>query len=372
MPDDAATFSTPPDTSAMARPTGRATSAGLGRTRIVLMVVALVVAVAAAVGLFNWWTVGRFIQSTNDAYLRADQVVVAPKVQGYVTQVLVSDNQQVAAGQPLVRIDPRSYQAGAQQAQATIDARAADLAAARAQLAQQQAAIAQARAQLASARSGAAFASGEVERYRPLAASGADTPEKLQQLTNSRDQARQTVVANGAAVAGAERQVETLEAQISQAGAQLEAARANARQVGLNLQDTVLTSAIAGRVGDKTVQLGQYVAAGARLMTIVPTGSIYLVANFKETQIGRMRPGQPVTIHVDALGGKVLKGVVDSFAPGTGAQFALLPPENATGNFTKIVQRMPVRIRVQASPEAQKVLVPGLSATASIDTRSAS
>ena len=149
MPDDAATFSTPPDTSAMARPTGRATSAGLGRTRIVLMVVALVVAVAAAVGLFNWWTVGRFIQSTNDAYLRADQVVVAPKVQGYVTQVLVSDNQQVAAGQPLVRIDPRSYQAGAQQAQATIDARAADLAAARAQLAQQQSTIAQARAQLA-------------------------------------------------------------------------------------------------------------------------------------------------------------------------------------------------------------------------------
>ncbi len=370
MPDDVATFPHPAQasqTDSAAKKPGRS-----GRMRGVLLIGGAVLVVAAAIGVFNWWTAGRFIQSTNDAYLRADQVVVAPKVQGYVTQVLVSDNQEVAAGQPLVRIDPRTYQAGAEQAQATIDARAADLAAARAQLDQQQAAIAQARAQLASAQSGAAFASGEVERYRPLAASGADTPEKLQQLINSRDQARQTVAANTAALAGAERQTQTIKAQISQASAQLEAARANARQVGLSLQDTVLTSAIAGRIGDKTVQLGQYVTAGARLMTVVPVGSVYLVANFKETQIGRMRRGQPVEIRVDALGGKTLKGTVDSFAPGTGAQFALLPPENATGNFTKIVQRVPVRIRIQATPEVRTVLVPGLSATAKVDTRSAS
>ena len=368
MPDDATSFPTSADTSSGPH----AASAPPGRMRGVLLIGAAIVAVAAGVGLFNFWTVGRFMQSTNDAYLHADQVVVSPKVQGYVTQVLVADNQQVAAGQPLVQIDPRSYQAGAEQAQATIDARAADVMAAKAQLAQQQAVIAQVQAQLASARSGAAFAAGEVERYRPLAASGADTPEKLQQLINSRDQAQQTAAANAAAVTSAQRQVDTLKAQIGQAGAQLEAARANARQVGLNLQDTVLTSAIAGRIGDKTVQLGQFVTAGARLMTVVPTGSIYLVANFKETQLGRMRPGQPVTIKVDALGGKTLKGVVDSFAPGTGAQFALLPPENATGNFTKIVQRVPVRIRVQATAEAQKVLTPGLSATAKVDTRSAS
>ena len=368
MPDDAASFAAKAETSSSDR-TGRPRG---GRTRVVLLIGGVILLIAAGVGLFNWWTVGRFMQSTNDAYLRADQVVVSPKVQGYVTQVLVSDNQQVAAGQPLVRIDPRSYQAGAEQAQATIDARAADVTAAKAQLVQQQSAIAQAQAQLASARSGAAFAAGEVERYRPLAASGADTPEKLQQLINSRDQAQQTVAANAAAAAAAEHQVETLKAQIGQAGAQLEAARANARQVGLNLQDTVLTSAIAGRIGDKTVQLGQFVSAGARLMTVVPTGSIYLVANFKETQLARMRAGQPVAIKIDALGGKTLKGVVDSFAPGTGAQFALLPPENATGNFTKIVQRVPVRIRIQATPDAQKVLVPGLSATAKVDTRSAS
>ncbi len=372
MPDDAAPFMPSAETATTDGVHDTKAPARPGLMRAVLLVGGAIVLVAAGAGLLNWWTVGRFMQSTDDAYLRADQVVVAPKVQGYVTQVLVSDNQRVAAGQPLVRIDPRSYQAGAEQAQATIDAREADLTAAKAQLAQQQAVIAQARAQLASARSGAAFAAGEVERYRPLAASGADTPEKLQQLINSRDQAQQTVVANTASLAGAQQQVETLKAQIGQAGAQLEAARANARQVRLNLQDTVLSSAIAGRVGDKTVQLGQYVTAGARLMTIVPTGSIYLVANFKETQLARMRPGQPVKIHVDALGGKALKGVVDSFAPGTGAQFALLPPENATGNFTKIVQRVPVRIRVQTTPEAQMVLVPGLSATAVVDTRSAS
>ena len=370
MPDDAAAFPTSAEAQTIDGDREAKAPARPGRMRAVLLIGGAILAVAAGVGLFNWWTVGRFMQSTNDAYLRADQVVVAPKVQGYVTQVLVSDNQQVAAGQPLVRIDPRSYQAGAEQAQAAIDEREADVAAARAQLVQQQSVIDQARAQLASARSGAAFAAGEVERYRPLAASGADTPEKLQQLINSRDQAQQSANANGASLAAAQHQVETLKAQIGQAGAQLEAARANARQVGLNLQDTLLTSAIPGRVGDKTVQLGQYVTAGARLMTIVPTGSIYLVANFKETQLARMRPGQPVTIHVDALGGKALKGVVDSFAPGTGAQFALLPPENATGNFTKIVQRVPVRIRVEVPPEARAVLAPGLSATAKVDTRS--
>jgi len=257
MPDDAAAF--PPSAEASTIDGARETKAPArpGPMRAVLLVGGVIVLVAAGFGLFNWWTVGRFMQSTNDAYLHADQVVVAPKVQGYVTQVLVSDSQQVAAGQPLVRIDPRTYQAGAEQAQATVDARQADLAAARAQLAQQQAVIAQARAQLASARSGAAFAAGEVERYRPLAASGADTPEKLQQLINSRDQAQQTAVANTASLTGAQQQVDTLKAQIGQAGAQLEAARANARQVGLSLKDTVLSSAIAGRVGDKTVQLGQ-------------------------------------------------------------------------------------------------------------------
>jgi membrane fusion protein, multidrug efflux system len=338
-----------------------------------LVLVGAGVAALAAAGLYglNWWTTGRFVQSTNDAYFRADQVVVAPKVQGYVTEVLVADNQPVKAGQPLVRIDARSYTASLAQAQATVDARQADVAAAEAQAQQQLATVDQAQAQLASARTGAAFAAGEVERYRPLVASGADTAERLQQLISTRDQNRQTAAADAAALAAAQRQVVTLKAQIGQAQAQLEAARANADQVRLNLQDTVVVSSTDGKVGDRAVRVGQYVAPGARLMTIVPVQALYLVANFKETQIGRMRPGQPVRIRVDALPGADVHGVVDSFAPGTGAEFALLPPENATGNFTKIVQRVPVRIRVLAGPEARRVLTPGLSATVAVDTRGA-
>jgi membrane fusion protein (multidrug efflux system) len=315
--------------------------------------------------------VGRFLQSTNDAYLDADQVVAAPKVQGYVSDVLVQDNQEVRAGQPLARIDPRPYQAILDQAEAAVAARRADLASARAQLAQQDARVGEAHAKLASAHTGEALAAAEVDRYRPLVQSGADTPERLEQLSAQRDQAHAAVAADMASETAAERQVATLAAQIGQAEAQLKAAQANAEQARLNVQDTVVVSSISGRVGDRTVRVGQYVGAGTRLMTVVPLGNVYLTANFKETQIGRMRPGQPVKIRIDALDGRQLKGVVDSFAPGTGARFALLPPENATGNFTKIVQRVPVRLRVLASAQDVARLLPGLSAVAEVDTRSA-
>ncbi len=137
----------------------------------------------------------------------------------------------------------------------------------------------------------------------------------------------------------------------------------------MNLGDTVVASAIDGRIGDRSVRVGQYVAPGTRLMSVVPVADLYIVANFKENQIGRMRAGQPVNVHIDALPGREISGVVDSFAPGTGSQFALLPPENATGNFTKIVQRVPVRIRLRAAPEVRKVLLPGLSATVKVDTK---
>ena len=327
---------------------------------------------ALAVGAWgvNWWTVGRFIQSTNDAYLNADQVVAAPKVQGYVAQVLVSDNQQIRAGQPLARIDARTYQAALDQAEAAVAGREADVEAAKAQLAQQIAHVGEAKAQLAGARTGQVLAASEVDRYRPLVQSGADTPERLEQLSAQRDQAGATVIAGAATVTAAERQVGTSQAQIGQAEAQLKAAQADAEQARLKLQDTVVASPISGRVGDRTVRVGQLVSPGTRLMSIVPVSDVYLTANFKETQVARMRPGQPVKIHVDALAGRDVEGVVDSFAPGTGARFALLPPENATGNFTKIVRRVPVRIRVLASPRVQARLLPGLSVTAKVDTRS--
>lgn len=338
--------------------------------RTVLLGAGSVLLVGAAVWGVRWWTVGRFIQSTDDAYLKADSMTVAPKVSGYVAEVYVSDNQTVDAGQQLVRLDGRQYEAALEQANAAIAARKADIERGAAELALQQSNIVQARAQLEGTRSSEAHSIEEVQRYQPLVASGAESNERLAELLNARNQASATRAAATAALQAAERQPAAIEAQIAQARAQLQAAEASAREAQLDLQDTVVRSTLAGRVGDRTVRVGQYAQPGTRLMTIVPVQDIYLEANFKETQIGLMRPGQPATIRVDALPGMELHGKVVSLSPGTGSQFALLPPQNATGNFTKIVQRVPVRIHVDAGPLVRDVLVPGLSVTVRVDTRS--
>jgi membrane fusion protein (multidrug efflux system) len=298
-------------------------------------------------------------------------VTIAPKVSGYVAEVFVSDNQAVSAGEPLVRLDSRQYQAILEQAKATIAARKADIERGAAELLQQQANIAQARAQLQGARSNEAHALEEVKRYEPLVATGAETNEKLADLRNALNQAAATVAADAAALQAAERQPATTQAQIDQARAQLEAAEASTREAQLDEQDTVVRSTLAGRVGDRTVRVGQFAQPGTRLMTIVPVQDLYLVANFKETQIGLMRAGQPATIHVDALPGTDLHGTVISFSPGTGSQFALLPPQNATGNFTKIVQRSAGAHPYRHRAMTRKIrVVPGLSVTVHVDTRS--
>jgi membrane fusion protein (multidrug efflux system) len=343
--------------------------AGPGR-RFVLLGIGVVVLIAGVIWGVRWWTVGRFIESTDDAYLQADSVTIAPKVSGYVAEVYVVDNQAVKAGDPLVRLDRRQYQAILEQANATIAARKADIARGAAELLQQQANIAQAKAQLEGARSSETHAIQEVKRYEPLVATGAETTEKLADLVNSRNQAAASVAADVAALQASERQPATTQAQIEQARAQLEAAEASFRQAQLDTGDTIVRSTLDGRVGDRTVRVGQYAQPGTRFMTIVPVQDVYLEANFKETQIGLMRAGQPATIHVDALSGTDLHGSVVSFSPGTGSQFALLPPQNATGNFTKIVQRVPVRIHIDAGQETRSVLVPGLSVTVKVDTRS--
>ncbi|WP_240766750.1 HlyD family secretion protein [Paraburkholderia flava] len=331
----------------------------------------MIALIAAAAWGARWWTVGRFIESTDDAYLQADSVTVAPKVAGYITEVYVADNQVVKPGDPLVHLDARQYQVSLDQALATVDARTADIERAQADIKQQQANIEQTVAQQQVARVSARHASDEVRRYAPLAATGAESTERLAELTSTRDQAVATLAANAAAVAAARTQIASSTAQLSQARAQLEAARASAQQSRLDLENTIVRSVLGGTVGDRTVRVGQYVQPGTRLLTVVPVQNTYLTANFKETQIGRMRVGQPVEMRIDALSGQTLHGVVDSFSPGTGSQFALLPPENATGNFTKIVQRVPVRIRLETGPETRSVLLPGLSVTVDVDTRSA-
>lgn len=341
------------------------------RIRGVLLVAGLVVLVVGALWLIRYQTVGRFFQNTNDAYIRADSVTVSPKVAGYVDQLFVTDNQDVKAGQPLLRIDARDYSAQTAQYGAQVDVARATADDIRATIREQRASIDQARAQLATADSDARFAADEVARYAPLAATGAETREKLASLRNQAARAANQAAAARAALAIAERRIGTLDAQTRQAEAQGKAAGAQLAAAGVNLGSTLIRASVDGRIGDRSVRVGQFVQQSLRLMTVVPIAGIYVSANFKETQIGLMRAGQPATIHVDALSGVDLRGHVESVSPGTGAEFSLLPPQNATGNFTKIVQRVPVRIAIDAGPEARRVLVPGLSVTVVVDTRSA-
>jgi membrane fusion protein, multidrug efflux system len=321
---------------------------------------------------WDWWTSGRFIESTDDAYLAADAVVVAPQVSGYVHDVLVADNQEVSAGQPLVRIDPENYQINLERQKAAYDTRQAAAAVAEAQLQQQLAEVDQTEARLAGDRDDAAFAAQESARYKRLAASGAETAEKLADMVNQNQRANVTVQVDAAAVLSARRQADTAAAQLQQTRAQVEGADASIRAAELDVSHTLIRASIAGRVGDRAVRIGQYVQPGTRLLTLVPVQDIYVVANFKETQTDRIRIGEHASVSVDALDGRSLDAVVDSIAPGTGSTFALLPPENATGNFTKIVQRVPVRLRLKTDPTLLERLVPGLSVTVDIDTRGGS
>ncbi|MCO6416535.1 HlyD family secretion protein [Siccirubricoccus sp. KC 17139] len=334
-----------------------------------LIVAGLLILVGGTYWGLHWWTEGRFVESTNDAYLQADQVAVSSRVPGIVHQVLVGDNEVVRAGQPLVELDGRDIRARLAQAVAQANVGRANLAEAEAQISAQQAQIAQAQAQVDGARSQVAFAEREATRYARLAATGAEPRERADQMRQNRDQARAQLAQASAALLAAQRQIETLRAQAQQSRAQIEQAEALQQQSQVDLDSTVVRASIDGRVGDRTVRPGQYMQPGARMMTVVPVHALYLVANFKETQIGRMRPGQPVSIKVDALDSRTIRGTLDSISPGTGAQFALIPPNNATGNFTKIVQRVPVRIHVEAEPDDRAVLVPGLSVTAEVDTR---
>lgn len=348
---------------------GRGNGASRGsRIKRNLAVALVVVALGVIAFVIHYELRGKYREGTNDAYIQADAITISPRVGGYVEEVYVVDNQDVKAGDPLVRIDPRDYHAQAAQAQAQIDVAQANADNARAMIGEQEAAIAQARAQLAVAESDARYAADQVARYTPLAAAGAETQEKLTTLRNQAAQAANTVAAQRATVLSAERRVAALRAQVRQAEAQGEVARAQLASANVNVGSTILRAASDGRIGDKTVRVGQFVQPATRLMSLVPLSTLYISANFKETQIGLMRVGQPARISVDALDGVDLVGHVESISPGTGAQFSLLPPQNATGNFTKIVQRVPVRIAIDAGPDARRLLVPGLSVTVTVDT----
>lgn len=342
-----------------------------GRAKFILLVIAAIALIGLLFWGFRYFTYSKYMMSTDDAYIQSDSITIAPKISGYVEQVLVSDNQFVKQGQPLVSIDPRDYQAESEQAEAQIAVADASAAGAAAQVDEQAAAIARAQADIAAAKAEANFAAQEVRRYRPLAASGAEAGEKLAQLETQAQQSRARLQAAEAALVAAQKRVPTLQSQAQQARAQGQAARAKLAAVKTNVEATQLRAPASGRIGNKSVRQGQFVQASTRLMTLVPENSLYVTANFKETQVGLMRIGQPVRLEVDALPGIEFMGRIESISPATGAEFSILPPQNATGNFTKIVQRIPVRIAIEASPSTRKLLLSGMSVGVSVDTRTA-
>jgi membrane fusion protein (multidrug efflux system) len=337
----------------------------------ILLGLGLIVLGVAGLYGWHWWTVGRFLETTDDAYLQADKVIVAPRIAGYVAEVLVGDNQPVKAGGVIARLDDREYRVALKQAQAEVEKDKADLQGVVAAITQQQAQIEQARAEVENTEAALTFSSQESTRYQNLLQSGSGTVQRQQQADSDLRQRRAARDKSRASLAAAEQQVESLKAQQAGSKASLEGAEAKLDQAHLNLSYTTITAPVDGVVGDRSLRLGQFVSAGTNLLTLVPMGrDIYLVANFKETQVGNMMAGQPVSFTVDALGNHEFRGRVTSFAPGTGAQFALLPPENATGNFTKVVQRVPVRIAFDGVDAQLGRLRPGLSVQAIVHTGS--
>jgi membrane fusion protein (multidrug efflux system) len=344
------------------------------RRRLIIAAIVGAVLLVAAIGLGRYWyTTLRWLESTDDAYTQADNTAIMPKVSGYISELLVTDNQRVKAGEVLLRIDPRDYQTAVDQAQSDVAAAEADIRSLDAQISQQQAAIDQARADVAAAEANLAFSKQEYERYQALAKTGAGTVQRAQQAAADLREKTAALKHNQAALTAAEKQIEILRTQRAKAQAMLLHDRAVLDQARLNLGYTVIKAPIDGAVGDRSARVGLYVQPGTQLMTIMPMGTaVYIVANFKETQIGRMFRGEAADITVDAFPGSHLNGKLDSLAPGSGQVFALLPPENATGNFTKIVQRVPVKILIDptTNPVLDRIRA-GLSVEATIDTRTA-
>lgn len=330
---------------------------------------ALLLAAGAASYGQRWWTVGRFIESTDDAYVGGEVTAIAPKVSGLIAQVLVTDNQAVRAGDLLVKIDDRDYRAALDKAIGAVDADRATLANLDATRRLQEAMIAQAQAEVAAADAEVARSGFDVDRYRHLAADQFGSLQRFQQADADYKKAVAAADKARAAVVAARRQLDVIDTQKAQANAALTQAVADRDLARLNLDYTELRAPIDGVIGNRGARVGGYVAAGSYLLSVIPTHGLWVDGNFKEDQLALMQPGQPVTVVADVLPGKTFHGRVQSLAPGTGAVFSVIPPENATGNFTKIVQRVPVRIVLDDGDATLGELRPGLSTTVSIDTR---
>jgi membrane fusion protein (multidrug efflux system) len=318
---------------------------------------------------YNWWTEGRFFETTDDTYVGGNVTSIAPHVNGFIAQVLVTDNQRVKAGQLLIQLDPRDYQAALDNAKAVVDARDASLESSRARYILQQATIRQQEAEVAAKSAQLAFVTEDAKRYQSLALTSAGSRQDAQRTASLDQQTHASLAAATAALEAGRQQLKVLTAQIAEADATLAQARSDLRMAQLNLSYTEVRAPMDGYVGNRAAQVGAYVAAGAYLISVIPAEGLWVDANFKEDQLTHMVDGDVATVMADVLPGHVFHGHVASVAPGTGAVFSVIPAENATGNFTKIVQRVPVRVVLDTADAELRRLRPGLSATASVDTR---
>jgi membrane fusion protein (multidrug efflux system) len=347
----------------------RTRRARVSRRKLAVGGLAFLAAVAVAWYGNQWWTVGRFIESTDDAYVGGDVTVIAPKVAGFIAQVAVADNQAVHAGDVLVRLDDRDFRAALAKAEAAVAGQQATLANLEASRRLQLAVIAESRSGIVAADAEVTRAEYDVVRYRTLADAQAASIQRFQQADADHKKGVAAADRARAQVEAAQRQLDVIDAQKQQAEAALAGAIADRDTARLNLSYTELRAPIDGVVGNRSAREGGYATVGAQLVAIVPAKGLWVDANFKENQLARMRAGMPVTIEADAVPGRMFHGNVGSLAPATGAEFSVLPAENATGNFTKIVQRVPVRVALDADASSLGLLRPGLSVTVDVDER---
>jgi membrane fusion protein (multidrug efflux system) len=349
------------------------TKSGLGLSRQAIKRAALGLAVAlgiAGAGDFGYGylTTGRYLESTDDAYVKADSTIVSPKVSGYLSSVLVGDNQPVRAGQLLARIDDRDFRTALDQADADVAGSEAAVRNLDAQIALQAPLIEQGTADVAAAEANLQFAQEEQVRYDGLMKTGSGTVQRAQQSDAALREKTAQLQHGKSGLLAAQKRVDVLTTERAKAVAQLAHARAVEAQAALNLSYTKIIAPVDGTVGARTLRIGQFVQAGTQLMAVVPLDAVYVVANFKETQLTHVRNGQPVEVRIDSFHSRKLRGHVDSLSPASGLEFALLPPDNATGNFTKIVQRVPVKI-VLDDHSLTGLLRPGMSAEPVINTK---
>jgi len=334
--------------------------------RMALMVSIVLATLGLAKVAYTWWTVGRFIESTDDAYVGGDVTVIAPKVAGFISKLFVGDNQQVHAGDLLLKLDDRDYLAAQAKADASVAIQQAALSNLDATRHLQEAIVAQAQASIAVAEAEIVRTRDDQVRFSRLLKDSAVSVQESQKTDADYKEAVAVGEKSRAGLVAAQRQLEVIDTQKQQGHAALEQAIAERDLARLNVGYTELRAPIDGIVGNRSAQVGAYATTGSQLISLVPGRGLWIDANFKESQLARIRPGSPATVKVDSIRGRVFRGRVLSVAPATGAQFSVLPPENATGNFTKIVQRVAVRIMLEDEAATFGQLRPGLSVTAKV------